>query len=395
MRPPLSSLAALCSSSVFPGGLGLLGLVGGSLGGGGLLDLTAIDFLPGDLLGEAFFLGGMPPKTILARNTGEPVSGKGRERGGMPEETASAGVVSASGDDGNDTATLGGGAAGALQGECEAGAGGSDGGGRPGTESRASCGSVETEDLPSSRPKTGASTKSGLGLRPESVPDEAASTELSAQPLDAAPEMAESQIWAAQELTASGSAPNEDLAAQAPRPSASANASTAGPDGAGLIGRRTSVRREMPPPVDLEKVLEDLNSAGQDGVGAEVTQDSRSNGSKQGSSGGSSPVLNGLPSPSPASLTPASLSRHNSSNSSPSNSSVEEGRRRRNLSPQSEQQLQKKMADDLCARSVHACARYGNVPKLQEHIAANAALCNDKVVRLFVISVYVCIHADG
>lgn len=53
------------------------------------------------------------------------------------------------------------------------------------------------------------------------------------------------------------------------------------------------------------------------------------------------------------------------------------------------------MADDLCARSVHACARYGNVPKLQEHIAANAALCNDKVVRLFVISVYVCIHADG
>jgi hypothetical protein len=294
----------------------------------------------------------------------------------MAEETANAVVASAGGDDGKDTAMQGGGAAAANEGECEAAAGGSDGGRRPGAESRASCNSVETEDLPSSRPKSGASAMSGLGLRTESVPDEATSTEPAAQPLDAAAEMAESQIWGAQEHTASRSAPNEDLAAQAPRPSASASASTAGPDGSGLIGRRTSVRREMPPPVDLEKVLEELHTAGQDSVGAEVPQDALSNGSKQGSSGGSSPVHNGLP----------SLSRHSSnsspSQSSPSQASVEESRRRRNsLSPQNEQQLQKKMVEDMCVRSVHASARYGDVPKLQEHIAANAALCNDKVLR--------------
>ena len=306
----------------------------------------------------------------------------------MAEETASAVVVSAGGDDGKDTAMPGGGAAAANAGECEEGAGGSDGGRRPGAESRASCNSVETEDLPSSRPKSGASAMSGLGLRTESVPDEAASTEPAAKPLDAAAAMSESQIWAAQEHTASGSAPDDDSAAQAPRPSASASASTAGPDGSGLLGRRSSVRREMPPPVDMEKVLEELNTAGQDRVGAEVPQDSLSNGSKQGSSGGSSPVLNGLP----------SLSRHSSnsspSQSSPSQASVEDARRRRSsLSPQNEQQLQKKMVEDMCVRSVHASARYGDVPKLQEHIAANEALCNDKVLRLFAMSVYLYIHA--
>ena len=290
----------------------------------------------------------------------------------MAEETAIAVEVSAGGDDGKESETKGGGAAAANQ-------GGSDGGGRPGAESRASYGSVETEDLPSSRPKTGASAMSGLELRTESMPDEAASTEPAAQPLDRAAEMAQSQIWAAQEHTASGSAPSHDFTAQAPRPSASA--STAGPDGSVLLGRRTSVKRQMPPPVDLE-LLEDLNSAGQDRVGAEVTQDSLSNGSKQGSSGGSSPVPNG-------SLSRPSSNSSPSQKSSPSQASVEERRRRTSLSPQNEQQLQKRMVEDMCVRSVHACARYGDLPKLQEHIAANTALCNEKVLRLFAMSVYV------
>ena len=74
-------------------------------------------------------------------------------------------------------------------------------------------------------------------------------------------------VGAAHEHAASEPAPNEDDAAQAPEPaSASAGA------GAGDVayGRRSSQRRQMPPPVDLAALLEETESSGQDAAGATV-----------------------------------------------------------------------------------------------------------------------------
>lgn len=124
----------------------------------------------------------------------------------------------------------------------------------------------------------------------------------------------------AQEHAASVTAANEDAASQAPEP-ASASAGAGAGDLA--FGRRSSQRRQMPPPVDLATLLEETEASGQDAAGAtqgpsDPHLSSLSYGSRSCSSSDSSP--------------PPTLSRH-SSNSSPT--SVGSQRRRR--STQSDQ----------------------------------------------------------
>eukprot|EP00802_Teleaulax_amphioxeia_P019301 Tamp_19528.p1 GENE.Tamp_19528~~Tamp_19528.p1 ORF type:complete len:411 (+),score=83.58 Tamp_19528:98-1234(+) len=109
----------------------------------------------------------------------------------------------------------------------------------------------------------------------------------------------------------------------------------------------------MPPPVDLSKVNEETERASQEAALQEA----------QASRPGSTQP----PASQSSSVTPVSRRSSIASGS--------DGPRRR--SPQSDQ-LRQKMVEELCARSAHASARYGNNAKLQDLITANAALCNDK-----------------
>ena len=124
-------------------------------------------------------------------------------------------------------------------------------------------------------------------------------------------------VGAAHEHAASEPAPNEDDAAQAPEPaSASAGA------GAGDVayGRRSSQRRQMPPPVDLAALLEETESSGQDAAGA--TQGPSARHSASFSFGSRSCSSSDCSSP------PPTLSRH-SNNSSPTSVGSQSRRRSR------------------------------------------------------------------
>jgi hypothetical protein len=212
-------------------------------------------------------------------------------------------AVASAGDDGNGAETQCGGAAsanGGLSSGC----------------------SVKTEDLPTSTP----ATLSGLGLRSESVSEEPARTEPAAQHLGAIAITAMVQVGAAHEHAASQPAPNEDPAAQAPEPASAGDAA---------FGRRSSQRRQMPPPVDLAALLEETESSGQDAGATQVLSARHSASFSNGSRSCSS---------SDRSSPPPTLSRH-SSNSSPTSA----GSQRRRRSTQSDQQSR----DEQVQSAVH------------------------------------------
>lgn len=96
--------------------------------------------------------------------------------------------------------------------------------------------------------------------------------------------------------------------------------------------RQGSVRMPLPPPVDIDVV-------------------------------GKQPADQGHKEQYSENLQEASVSRDGSSISPTSDT----GRRRR--SPQNSQQALAKQIEDMCARSVHASARYGNLAKLQDHVS--------------------------
>ena len=103
-----------------------------------------------------------------------------------------------------------------------------------------------------------------------------------------------------------------------------------------LPRRQGSVRMPLPPPVDIDQVDKPPVDQGHKEEHAENLQ--------------------------------ASAPRDGSSISPTS----ESGRRRR--SPQNSQQALAKQIEEMCARSIHASARYGNIAKLQDHVAVPATV---------------------
>ena len=240
---------------------------------------------------------------------------------------------------------------------------------RGGAESKMSTSSLDTEDLPSSsiaisRPPT--SSQAPLAeeeqgqARPEGGQEEEARTPEPAlqAPVETA-NSAAAQDGAAQEPATSEAAPSSGEAAAGGGEAATSGGGAAQApqpvEGAGdaTFGKRISQRRSMPPPVDLSKVNEETERASQEAALQEA----------QASRPGSTQP----PASQSSSVTPVSRRSSIASGS--------DGPRRR--SPQSDQ-LRQKMVEELCARSAHASARYGNNAKLQDLITANAALCNDK-----------------
>jgi len=106
------------------------------------------------------------------------------------------------------------------------------------------------------------------------------------------------------------------------------------------LPRRGSVRMPLPPPVDLDQVNNNPQAEIDLGPRDDASTSSRP---RDGSS-----------------ISPSS----------------EAGRRRR--SPQTSQMNLAKQVEDMCARSIHACGRYGNIAKLQDHVVAVPTAVSEK-----------------